>query len=255
MRTSLFAAIVLTGLATGAASLSALAGGMSFHADAMQSFPGKDKQTGRLYVSPEGGRFEYEIGGRKVVELRPQGQGKMIVLLTGQKQFMEMPAPPGGLARGPAQPCQPAPNLACTRTPGEVISGISTEKWVMQPKGAAKPMIIFWDPKRRIAIRRIFPDGRIAEMRRQADSKHENRPVEQWALVVKSAGKEEKKATMLYDPELAMMVAENHANGYRREIRNIKTGPLDPSLFKVPQGYQKTALPRGSGAMPPAGQR
>ena len=249
MKSPLFAAALAMGLF---ASAPAFADGAAFSADALQSFPGKGSQAGKIFVSPDGGRFEYEVQGRKVVQLRPTGKSEMIILIPDQKQFMVMPAPPGGptLSSGPKTPCQPTPNLACTKGPGENIGGIATEKWVMQPKGAANPMVIFWDPKRKLAIRRIMPDGKIAEMRNEGAATHDNRPVEKWVLVVKSGAGEQKKATMLYDPELDMMVLESHNGGMTREIKNIKTGSQDAALFKVPEGYQQTKLPRGSGAMP-----
>ncbi len=259
MKTSfLSAALVLAVAALGTfASKTGHAAGVAFRADAVQSMPGKGTQTGRIFVSHEGGRFEYEVQGRKVVQLRPTGKPEMIVLIPDQKQYMVVPAPAGGptLSSGPKAPCKPSAELECRKSGSEKIGDVVTEKWVMKPKAAARPMVIFWDPARKLAIRRVMPDGQVAQMRREGDAVHDKRKVEKWVLVVKTAGGEQQKATMLYDPELDMMVLERHANGFTREIKNIQTGPQDAALFKIPQGYQKTELPRGSrsGAMPPVG--
>ena len=179
----------------------------------------------------------------------------MQVVLPEKKQFMvvgktgEQGAATGGsMGRGPQAPCRSSANLSCIKSAGETIHGIKTERWTVQPKGAQKPMVIYWDPTRKLSLRQVLPNGNIIEMRPTGDIQYENRKVEKWAFTLKNAQGERPGGEMYYDPELHMAVLERRTNGFSRALTNIKVGPLDAALFQVPAGFQKSDLPRGSGA-------
>ncbi|NNG13734.1 MAG: hypothetical protein HKM22_01080, partial [Gammaproteobacteria bacterium] len=46
-----------------------------------------------------------------------------------------------------------------------------------------------------------------------------------------------------YDPEIKIVVREEHDDGYVRELRDIKVGKHSKSLFLVPKGYERRAQP------------
>ncbi len=48
-----------------------------------------------------------------------------------------------------------------------------------------------------------------------------------------------------FDPELNLAIREEFPGGFVREMKNIKLAPQDASLFEVPAGYKKIALPQG----------
>ena len=231
----------------------AMAEGKSFTADAIQQPPGQPAQSGKLYIGKNGARFEFTAQGRQIVQIVTR-DGKMKVLFPQQKNYMEIQGQPGETpGRRPKVPCKPAPNLACTKSGGETINGIKTERWAMQPQGAPKAVVIFWDPKRSFAIRQLLPDGHVAEMRKTGEADYEGRKVEKWVMVIKTGAGEKQNGELLYDPELEITVREQHGNGFLRELKNIKVGAVDEALFKVPSDFKKMQLPRGSRPLPPQG--
>lgn len=74
------------------------------------------------------------------------------------------------------------------------------------------------------------------------------RNTEKWQIVM-SQGDQKLRSVVWVDRGLGMPVREELPGGYVRELRDIQEGPQDPSLFEVPNDYERIELPK----QPPQG--
>ena len=68
------------------------------------------------------------------------------------------------------------------------------------------------------------------------------RATEKWEITA-TGEKGSLTTTLWFDAELGMPVRELVPDKLMREMRNIKVGPLDDSLFEAPAGYEKVTPP------------
>lgn len=70
----------------------------------------------------------------------------------------------------------------------------------------------------------------------------DGRPVEKWRCtgeISPALGRSPVDATTLYDPELAFEIRVERDGGEILEVRNVRVGSQDPSLFEIPEGFRK----------------
>lgn len=227
-----------------------------FTADAVQKQGGQSLQSGKLYVSTAGSRFEFEDQGRQIVQIQLPTQGLMRLLFPSDKTYLEFKTEAGAPTPDsrPQDPCKPAPDLACKRMGEEQINGMKLERWTVKPEGAPGDINIWWDRERRMPLRQVLFDGSTMQAVMTGSQNHEGRNVESWEITYTSPNGQFRRGMALYAPDLGATVLEQQPGGTMRELRNIVVGKIDTKLLEVPEGYTKLATPPPTAATPPPGQ-
>lgn len=231
--------IVAAALACLVSSGAAMAASPQFTADAVQSEPGQDLRSGKLFVGALGTRFEFQQHGQPVVQMVLPAKGIVRVLFPLERTYLEFKGDPA--ASGPISlpdvPCQPGPELECKREGGGKLSGIDVEIWTVKPKGASGRIRIWWDKSRKMPLRQEIPDGRVMQAVMRGPEQYEGRPVENWEITYLNPDGRYQRGMALFSRELGVAVVERQPDGKMRELRNIKIGAPAKALFEVPKGY------------------
>jgi hypothetical protein len=238
------------------AASGALAEGVSFTADAVQTHPQQGSEQGKLFVADRGMRMERSQQGRTMVQISLPGEGIMRVLDPAQRTYMEARTPTGGPGSGikPDTPCMGLGADRCKMIGTEAIGSVKAEKWTLTPEQAPGAIVVWWDPERKLAVRQQFPDGGTMQMTMAGETTWEGRKVETWRMTSTSAKGEIQRAEQLFDRELNIAVREQFPNGLLRELRNIKLVKAEAAWFDVPEGFKEQAMPQ-AGAAGTAGQQ
>lgn len=246
-------------LSAGLAAAPAWASDIAFSADAVQKTSGHDPKSAKIYRMGSAMRMETRNQGRTVVQIILSDKGVMWVLDPDAKTYMEFTGPAAGQAGGTqaANPCTRVPQGATCKPVGKYKIGeaITTRYDITAAQQGGKPMVVYWDETRKMPLRQDFPDGGMLHNVMVGKETLAGRTVEHWRMTM--TGKDGKKQTgeTWYDPELKAVVRETHPSGMARELANIKVGPIDSNLFRIPQGYRKVDPPRPQKAGQGQGQR
>ena len=249
---------VLSLLSAGAVAAAETAATTEFTADAVITMPQRGVQSGTLYVSADGMRMDSLHQGRRVIEIRLPKEGIARIVFPDERTYMEMTLPPAGAgaSMGPETvPCEPSDTLGCEKVATEQLGGTELEVWEVTPKGAPKPIRIWWDANRKMPMRQAMPNGSVMQAALQNTEDFGGRTVERWEISFRSPNGRYVTGTILYDPEYALSVYENMPGGMVRELRNIRPGKPDASLFDVPAGFSKIEPPQPPQGQMPQGQR
>lgn len=257
----------LAGVAAGALLLAAGGSALaapSFTAEVVQSQAGQQPETGRMFMSEQGVRLEFQSQGRRTVNILLPRQGLMRVLFPDERTYFEIQAaaaqPPG---TRPETPCPPAQSARCERTGTDRVGSAQTEVWRITPSAptppgqqkpsrAAGPFQVWWDPIRRVALREQHADGAWAQMALVGTTTREGRKVEQWQTTITDTDGKTRRMTRWTDPELEVDVREEFPNGGSRELRDIRLVKPDPVWFEIPAGFRRIDPSQASG--PASGQ-
>ena len=223
----------------------------AFTAEAIHTPPGQSPETGRVFISEQGSRFEFERKGRPVIQIMLPGQEVMRLLFPEDKTYVEMAQLSPSKMESPATPC-PLPAIAqCERTAVETLNGRPVEVWRItfnqipgdistgQQSVASGPIQIWWDSERKVAMREQYPDGGASTTTLKGKVDHQGRSVEHWQITLTRPDGETVRMSRWYDPELQTDVREERPNGAVREFRNIRLVAPDPAWFTVPAGYRR----------------
>ncbi len=223
----------------------------AFTAEAIHTPPGQAPETGRVFISEQGSRFEFERKGRPVIQIMLPGQEVMRLLFPEDKTYVEMAQLPPSRMESPTTPC-PLPAIAqCEKTTVEKLNGRPVEVWRItfnqipgdistgQRSVASGPIQIWWDSERKLAIREQYPDGGSSKTTLRGKVDHQGRSVEHWQITLTRPDGETVQMSRWYDPELQTDVREERPNGAVREFRNIRLVAPDPAWFTVPAGYRR----------------
>ena len=218
-----------------------LAASPEFTADAVQSMPGQELRSGKIYVSKFGTRFEFQERGRPVVQITQSGTELTRVLFPLDRTYLEFKntAPSIDAIDRPAAPCTPSPKLECTREGEDEFLGIKTERWSVKPKGAPRAIRVWWDKTRKMPLRQELLDGSVMQAIMRGKEKYENRDVENWEITYMSPNGRFARGMSLYAPDLGISIVEQHAGGAMRQLINIQKAVPDEKLFAIPEGYKK----------------
>lgn len=214
----------------------------TFSATAIHSIPGQPETTGRVIKSGENMRLEFEQNGQRVIQILLPRQGVMYILEPQSRTYLEIrgPSVPATAGSGAATPCGAQSNLAlCERVGSDTLSGIQVERWVLARQPQSKPVTVLWDPTRRQALRRDFPDGSSTALRFRAMETLNGRPVERWDMQTLAPGRDTLSGGWWFDPDLRVVVREELPGGEIRRLEDIAVGPVDMSAFQVPEGWRK----------------
>lgn len=214
-----------------------------FTATAIQSQPDQPEQSGFIAKAGQNMRFEYSQNGTPVIKILRPSEGIVLLLDPRAETYIEF--------SGPAQtteaksPCPiPLPEgIRCERMGDDVtVSGVQTERWLMGDP-TQPPQIILWDTGRRHALSREYSDGSALRMTFKAMETISGREVEHWSIHQTRPNQLAQSGGWWYDPGLRVVIREDLPTGGTRRLEDITVGPVDPSLFTVPQGWQKQQAP------------
>ena len=213
---------------------------LEFSADAVQALPGHEIQTGKLYVSRTGIRFEFQQRGRQIVQIILPGQEIMRIIFPLQHTYLELKykiGDPGSLAR-PQTACPDPKRFKCEKLDDTMINGLAAERWSITSTVFPGKLRMWWDAKRRMPLRQEYSDGRIMQATLRNTQMFEERKVENWEFIFTTPNGRYRRAMSLFAPDLGLSVIEQLPNGAIRRLHNIKVGPVDKELFEVPKGYR-----------------
>ena len=220
--------------------------GKPFSATAVQLTPQGAIQT-RVFITKNAIRNEYEQDGNKVIEIIFPDEQKRVLLFPADKIFIEQHAPayPDRRVAVGDSPCAKLQGTLCKKLGNEEINGIDTEKWEFSRVDRGQPVhTLHWiDRERELPIREFFADGTVVEMNLLSDDTLEKRKVEKWRMQVIGADRQRAQFLQWYDPELKLVIREEHPDGYVRELRDIKVASPKDSLFTIPKDYQRRTRP------------
>ena len=232
----------------------ALAGsGGEFSADFVQSMPQQGEQHGRIYVGENRMRMEFDAGGSKMIQIVDSDQQTMYMINPDEKSYMRQSGQaammPGTTPQGTDNPCAGMKNITCERVGEEKVNGRVAETWEFTSSGQAQSgkMTTWLDKKRRIPVRQVMPDGSGMELTFMGKETVSGRKTEKWQMETSRPGDDSQVTYQWFDPELNMNIREEGAGGFRREMRNIRTGKQPAALFAVPAGYEEISMPQFGG--------
>ncbi len=217
---------------------------VEFSADAIQLSPGRPPLMSKMYVSKNAVRTELNQQGYRIVDIAFPAKGKRILLYPDQKMYIEQKGLPGSRTwsgKSVKTPCDGVKNAKCKNMGTEKLNKRQVEKWQVERVINGKPFkSLHWiDVKRRIAIKEMFPDGSVSELKMLGNTTVNGRKLEQWESVFNHPSGQHRVSKQWYDPELKMVIREELPGGYLRELTNIQVKKQDRKLFSIPKGYKK----------------
>lgn len=240
---TILAAILSLALVPGAA----VAGGKKpFTATAVQSDKGQPAQSGTIFVSDNGTRFEYVERGRQMVKIVLPKQKIMRILFPQEKLYMEIQAPVDTPVEGDTtKPCPEIDGLTCKKIGDAKFGDFDVQQWQQHYAPTNATSMLWWEPVRNMIVRQEFPDGRILQLTFAGTVTFENREVERWDISLAAPDGKITTAYRLVDMDLGIIVKEeNAATGMSRELRGLKVAASDRAWFDVPAGYQRIEAPK-----------
>ncbi|HHH39404.1 MAG TPA: hypothetical protein ENK50_07510 [Sedimenticola sp.] len=234
--------------------LSAAPAAIQYSAEIYQKLPQGGEVTGRVYVGREGMRTDMTRNGERMIQQVDTRRGVSRILFPEKRTYLEMPAgrtPPDAARGGEVDPCQGLPGAHCRRLGEETLNGRPVVKWAVSfnQQGRQIEGTQWIDRERGMVVRQEMPDGQRMALKLLGTEKLNGRRVEKWAVDMEANGNRQ-RSYRWYDPELNLVVREVMPGGFVREMRNIRVGPQDPALFRLPKGYRKMAAGQGGGGLP-----
>ncbi|MCK5360708.1 MAG: hypothetical protein KAJ95_08775 [Gammaproteobacteria bacterium] len=228
---------------------SAYAFTQSFSAEAIQSAPGIQTTSMKLYVLKDKSvRIEMNTPQGKVVQQYFSDTGLMRVIYPERKEYIEQksPAPltmPGEVA---LNPCDNLPGAKCENLGEESINGKQAIHWKVTRNGPNQAIFIIeqWlDKDRGITLREKLPNGSSINATMTGNEKINGRNSERWDVIMTSEDGKTQSGTRWYDVELGITIRESFPNGSIRELKNIIVKEPAADLFQVPDGFNKLTVP------------
>ncbi len=231
--------LLLTSISVNAFTLN-----IEFSADAVQVSPGRPPLTSKMYVSKHAVRTDMNQNGYHVIDITYPEKGKRILIYPDQKTYTQQT----GLAMSSPwssklskTPCDGIKNIHCQKLGKEIINNIKTDKWQIERtvNGKVFKSLHWIDSKRHFAIKEMFHDGGVLELKLMGITTLNGRKVEKWESRYTQPSGRNRLSNQWYDTQLKMVIKEELPGGFLRELRNIKVGKQDKNLFKLPKGYHK----------------
>lgn len=216
---------------------------LEFSAEAVQKAPMRPEYRANMYVSKDAVRTESTINNTQVVEIVNAKQQTRALLVPKDKIYIQQQktgqATPKVSGTASANPCEGMQGTTCKKLADETINDRKTEKWefTIERNGQNFRSLHWIDVKRRMPIREFYPDGTVTELNIQANETINGRNTEKWVMQMTRADGQQVTSMQWYDPELKIAIREEMQGGYVRELRNIKVGKQDKTLFQVPSDY------------------
>lgn len=225
-------------------NVNALELNIEFSADAIQVSPGQPLLSSKMFVSKKAVRTDMLQNGMRVIDIAYPETGKRVVLYPDKKLYIEqtgLPALKSWSQKSAKTPCDGVKNTKCKKLSTETLNKIKVEKWQIEQKISGKKYrSLHWiDSKRRIAIKELFHDGGLAELKMLGEDNINNRKIEKWQYQYSNPTGQQRISRQWYDVQLKMVIREEMPGGFLRELKNIKIKKQEKSLFVIPDGYKK----------------
>lgn len=227
-------------------SVNALELNIEFSADAVQISPGRPPLVSKMYVSKSAVRTEMLQNGSRVTDISYFKKGKRILLYPDHKTYMEqtgLPIPSAKSGKSIKSPCDGVPNVKCKKLEKETLNKIKVQKWQVERNVNGKTFkSLHWiDNKRHLAVKDVFSDGGVSELKMLGKDKLNGRNVERWESRYTHPSGQNQLSRQWYDTQLKMVIKEERPGGFLRELKNIKVKKQDRKLFRLPDNYRKLA--------------
>lgn len=245
-------AIALSALMiTGSAGAPALAA--SFTADAVETRPGQQLRYGKLTVKDNLSRFEFQVMGKPVVQITDKTAKMTRYLSPLSRTYFEVKGTPNSEMDGDfayASPCPEDEKIKCVKDKDEQLGGFKVEKWKLTAEGVSRPAYVWWEPARKMALRREFLNGSVQQMIMHGIMPYDRgRNAENWEILYMSPFGRYERGSVQYDANLGVAVLQNFPNGLSRSLNNVQEATPDDAAFAIPERYKKVEAPKP--AMPP----
>ncbi len=243
-----------------AACLSVVAGNVEsgrsnvqFSAETVQSSPNNKLRHAQVFVGDNQVRLEYQKDNQVAVNIYDMKNGRAIFLLPEKKAYMVRQVSQDQLGNpmlppGDMDPCAYVTNADCRQLASETLYGRPVVQWEMTLPGVDNTTVqsqLWIDTERRMPLKQIWSDGATFELRLVGTEVLHGRSTERWVSTRTGPDEKSMKSLQWYDPELQLVVREELPGGFFRELRNVRVGVQDDSLFTVPAGYQPVTPERG----------
>lgn len=220
----------------------------AFTAQSVQTTPGQPDRSGSITKSGTFLRLEFIQDGQQIIQILRPTEGMTYVLFPASQTYLERRSPPQPEAflESYAPPCPTeaeASGLRCNRLGLEVYQSIPVERWHIGSEGDPGQMIILWDPTRKRALRQEISSGTLVQMTFLGMQALAGREAEHWVTEASQPGQATLRTEWWYDSALKLVLRETLPDGTQRYMENITVGPVDPSLFTVPDGWQRADTP------------
>jgi len=220
----------------------------SYTAETVQTTPDQPDRSGIITKSGNFLRLEFAQDNQQIIQILRPTEGLTYVLFPASRTYIERHGPkqPEEFAGSYSPPCPTEAEesgLICNRLGLEVYQSIPVERWHIGADGDPSQMLILWDPERKRALRQEMSNGTLVQMTFLGMQEVENREAEHWVTEISRQGVATLRNEWWYDAALKLVLRETLPNGTQRHLQNITTGPVDPSLFTVPDGWQRVEAP------------
>ncbi len=236
-------------LMAGSAAVSAQAA--EFTADAVETRPGQQLRYGKLTVKDHLSRFEFQVRGNPVVQITDKTANITRFLSPLSRTYFEVKGTPDAATDGDfanASPCPKAPNIKCVKDRDEQLGGFKVEKYRISADQIKRPVYVWWDPERKMALRREYLGGGVQQMIMHGVMPYDaGRKAENWEVLYMSPFGSYQRGSVQYDRDLGIAVMQNFPNGVSRSLNNIKVEKVDDALFAIPERYKKVDAPKQPG--------
>ena len=222
---------------------------VQFSADTYQKGP-QGELSGKIFVGDGVVRTDMAQGGQSFVQIVDTARQTTWIIYPDQKSYSQLSG--GGPAAtnvdakpGDRNPCQGMEGAKCSRLGEELVNGRSAVKWLVEFSWQGKSYTgTQWiDKERGLALKSDSGSGQISEQRLIGMEQVGGRQTEKWQTTVVRSNQPAQESYRWFDPELNLAIREEVPGKYLQEMRNIRVGPQDPSLFQVPAGYKQVAPP------------
>jgi len=215
----------------------------SFSARSVQTTPDQPDRVGTITRSGSYLRLEFEQDGQRVIQIIHPTEGLTYILYPETRSYVEQQGAiqPEEFVESYAPPC-PAPaeeaGLLCNRLGLDVYQSIPVERWHISAPDESQ-MVILWDPTRKRALRQEMSNSVVVQMTFLENTVIEGRQAEHWVTEISRQGAATQRNEWWYDPELKLVLRETLPGNTLRTLESISTGPVDPTVFIVPDGWQR----------------
>lgn len=244
---------VVLGLFLGAA-VAAPSASVQFSADTYQKSP-QGELSGKIYVGDGVVRTDMVQAGQSFIQIIDTARQTSWIIYPDQKSYSQFTAGgpaagAGGVKVGDRSPCQGMEGAKCSRLGEEAVNGRAAVKWRVEFSWQGKSYTgVQWiDKERGLALKSDSGTGQISEQTLLGMEQVGGRRTEKWQTTVKQGDQPAQHSFRWFDPELNLAIREEVPGQFLQELRNIRVGPQDPSLFRVPAGYKQVAPPAGQPA-------
>lgn len=211
--------------------------GADFSADVVKGGSKAESAGGRMYVSRGRVRTEIEQDGVQLIEIIDPAKGIAWVVDPEHRSYRQRQVPKFEIGDGKSNnPCTGISGAQCRQLPNEILNGRTTTKWQLNHNGKQR---LQWNDAHHGFPVQVVERGKVVMSMVYLAEEHLNgRKVERWRALQHS-GNAIVESEQWYDPQLNIAIRQVAQDGSFRELRNIRLGEQDDSLFAVPQGYSK----------------